>query len=140
MTAPQPTHPRDLATILRQLDHGPSAAGLSYYRQWSDCGRKAELAAADAELFADAEPAANEDGPLSMLKVGLYFHQLMEARFRRLIEDADLVWDARAEAMDVNLREALRLYQGYHAEFGSVEQRWRCKVVGAEVSIELPAA
>lgn len=126
-----------LVALFNKADSGPSPWGISTHGDWVECGRRASLRAAERAAKAeeaDAPQAENEDGDASALKVGIYFHKLMEGRILRQL-GTDLVWDARAEAFNVNFLEAIRLYREYHRVWGSVEERWGCRVVGAEIPL-----
>lgn len=129
-----------LLELFNRTDHGPSAWGLSTHTEWTKCGKRAEFKANEraARLAVLADGAAPDNhvdqDKLSYLYVGLHFHKLMEARILRQLGN-DLIWDARASAFDINFLEAIRLYRGYHANWGSLEERWGCRVLAAELGL-----
>lgn len=138
MSAFASTDPR----VFVMSSHGPSPYGLSYWSTWRECGRKASLKAAEQAkglpiVDDDAEPetVANvENYKLQMLWVGLYVHAMQEFITERGILATDVVWPEHL-AGDINFREAVRLFLGYHARWGSIEERWGCRILGVEVPL-----
>lgn len=131
-----------LLTLQNSADSGPSPFGSSYYSDAITCGRKAQLNAANKaqraldELEGEAVDPSDPDKWPSSLRVGIHLHKIMEARFKRQL-GADAIWDARAETFNLNFRDALKIYRGFHTTFGSIEDYLGCEVVGAEVGLGL---
>lgn len=129
-----------LLSLFNAADSGPSDFGVSHHETWIECGRKGELRQAEKDAANDdeAEDVSPDPAVLSKLKVGVFAHKLWEGRTKRQLGD-DLIWDARASVFNASFLKAVELYRNYFRIWGSIEERFGCEVLGAEVSLGGPA-
>ncbi len=128
-----------LVELFNNIQGGPSPWGISTHSDWIECGWRAHLRAIERALKREVpdgddapEPGVAEvSRKLNYMRVGLYGHKLFEGRILRGLS-RDIIWDARASAFDQELIEAVRVYRGYHANWGSIEEKWGCEIIGAE--------
>lgn len=137
MNAAQTLDPR----IFTMVDHGSSPFGLSYWSSFMECGKKGRLKEAERAkgVLPILPDAANEDAPadndkLSMMRVGIYTHAMFEFIYNAGVAANDVIWPETL-AGDVNFREAVRLFLAYAQNWGSIEERWGCKIVAVELPL-----
>lgn len=127
-----------LIELFNTADSGPSPFGTSHHEAWIECGRKAQLREQERDDPEDEAEDTSDPTKVSNLKVGIYAHKLWEGRIKRQL-GADLIWDARAEVFNASFLKALDLYRNYFRIWGSIEERYGCRVLGTEVSLGGPA-
>ena len=114
--------------LAQSANSGGSGRGISFYSTAATCGRRAvlqEIEKATAQL--EAEEGVEE---LSGTGTGTAYHLLHEHC------SSDGAWDARDGAYTPNFIEALRLFRGWKAAWGSMEEKYGAEVLGSEVDIE----
>lgn len=128
-----------LLHLFNNIDGGPSPWGISTHTDWIECGHRARMRAIERALKREIPDGEDVPEPgvavvakkLNYMRVGLYGHKLFEGRILRKLSK-DIIWDARASAFDLEFIEAIRLYKAYHANWGSIEEKWGCAILGAE--------
>jgi hypothetical protein len=128
-----------MRTIDELLNEGSShsGSGISYYRSFHDCARRANLAAQRKSLELLAAPEDESDDIVATDR-GTAYHKLHEglARLEIRAEDADpVVIDARRASYSASKLEALRLFRAWTAQWTSLPVKYGCKIIGAELAV-----
>lgn len=125
-------HGEDVWVSIQSKPHGSSGRGVSYYRAWNaSCGKRAFLDNKRTEEGFEREHRTDARG-FSYFDVGVYYHLLHEIAARGQLPDE--AWDVD-EALDVNFIEAVRLFQGWKKAFGTIEEKYGCAILGAEIPL-----
>jgi hypothetical protein len=122
---------KTLADIFGTPEHGHSGCGISYYSEFYKCARKANLAAQQQALV---QLETEEGDEIVATDVGTAYHALHEADIKMEI-GAEALVDAREVSYSPSHREALRLFRGWKATWGSLESKYGMSDLRAEFPI-----
>jgi hypothetical protein len=123
-----------LFRVIQSHSHGGSSSGKSFWEKAAKCGRDANLSIKHKEQAAAARAAELEQTEeIDAMETGTYFHALQENGLRGQLEAT--IWDQTDEAYDMHFNEAVRLYRGYVAAWGSVLERFGAELIGVEVPL-----
>lgn len=128
----------ELLKLLQDDEGGGSGRGMSFWEACARSGRAVRLAEEEsqgdkdayaAQRAADFEAKGKED----YFILGRIYHRLHEMDIRG--QAPNEAWDARQEAMTKELREALRLFRGYKAAWGTAAEKWGMTDMRSEVPV-----
>lgn len=138
MSNSQTLEPTFVAELIGGLNGGPSPFGLSYYSRWLECPKKARLNEEYKLLQAEDEEEAPEPvrqfdakgkPKLTMSHVGIHGHALFEQCWKQKL-GAEIALDIQDQTPE--LVEAVRLYNNFNAEWGSLEAYLGMQITEAE--------
>ncbi len=120
-------------STIQSRPHGHSGRGISYYAAWAGpCGKKIQLDESLRDQGTDRENPVDARG-FHYFDVGTYYHLLHEIAARGQHDHE--TWDCTDGSLDVDFEEALRLFRGWKLAFGSLEEKYGARLLGAEVDL-----
>jgi hypothetical protein len=126
----------DLYPTVKAMRHGHSGHGMTYWSVGAMCGRKARLSEQFKDKLEDVRrDEEDENDGSDGFAIGIFYHALMELDLQQKIP-----YDLEGTTDNENYNEAVRLFNGYRAAWGSSLRKWGARLLHTELILPFTEA